>query len=221
MVHHPRERHPAVTTGPLVHEQLAAIGAIAIMTALIESRAETMVWDLAKGFCTSENGHPWTEGKPISTLLAKIRELGEVHAKAGVPPLYSAWCDAAEEAFKCRNIIIHGLVERQDDDLFGGSLFTKDRPIGQGMTVITPEGPKLFGEVIRRKRPHKSLAANTNALSKFEGALATIYDAASLLWAVGNSDEPVGSLEVSWVRQLHRARANIAELVVLEDRAIP
>jgi hypothetical protein len=85
--------------------RLAQIGAVVALAALIEFRIERVIWT-AEGH-SPKGQRPWTDGKPISELIARLRGsatgLGETQRK-----LAAAWCDAAEPAFRCRNSIVHG-----------------------------------------------------------------------------------------------------------------
>ncbi|MGI4817955.1 MAG: hypothetical protein ACRYFE_05490 [Janthinobacterium lividum] len=87
---------------------LQEVGALAAMAAMIEERVEHVVWKV-EGHAPAGQRH-WTDGKPISELIHRLKQLGEQSPDRSLGSLLVLWCEAAEPAFKCRNNLFHGVA---------------------------------------------------------------------------------------------------------------
>lgn len=87
---------------------LQAMGALGAMAAMIEERVEHVIWKV-EGHVPAGQRH-WTDGKPISELIRRLRELGQASLDAELGAFLVLWCEAATPAFKCRNNLFHGVA---------------------------------------------------------------------------------------------------------------
>lgn len=87
-------------------EFLAQIGKIVVLAAAVEVQTEQTIWSV-EGHIPSSGRH-WTDSKPISELIERLKGSAE-KADPKLRPILIAWCKAAAPAFRCRNSIVHGL----------------------------------------------------------------------------------------------------------------
>ena len=126
-------RHPLVEHMGLSQEMLASVGAIAVVSAYLESQIETCIWMLEGKLFNEKTGAITTDGKPISDLLIHLDKLGAKHEVEPIGKLIQAWCRAAVPCFKCRNSIFHGPASRSSP---GWIEFRSNWPILEGTDTV-------------------------------------------------------------------------------------
>lgn len=202
-------RHPLVEMIGLSQDMLASMGAIAVVSAHIESSVETSIWMIEGIKRDKKSLGLTTDRMRISDLIARLDQLGDKHDVEIVGKLIHAWCRAAIPCFKCRNNLFHGSAAPAD---------------GNGWIEFRNKWPILAGTeyAIQRKSGPSTFHASANTLALLEEAFQLLYDGLTVIWtAIGPTalDPSAANPQVinvalldSWTGKLGRALSIGAEL---------
>lgn len=166
-----QERHRLLSTAGLTDRMLAVIGAIAVLAAHTEHYAEKAIWEIEGP--PAGDGHPWTDGKPITAIIDRLEGHRKTLKKPGLGDLIYEWCNAAKPAFSCRNSILHGRTWT-----IGGEWSTFNRN-------------ELINGKLRKRMP-KEFHATDHTLDLLEKAFEDVLNGIHLIGLAAQANVPIG-----------------------------
>lgn len=184
------ERHRLIQTAGLSETELAYIGAVVVLASHVEYHAERAIWALTAQPVRGER--PWTDGKPISDLIAKLEALAGGSLKSDLSKLVSRWCRAARPCFSCRHSVMHGQTAWLPGEW---AIFNRN---------AIPNGAR------RRKDPSE-FHASEHTLNLLETAFEHLLNGIHLIEMAASTPVPIGDISVP-LRHLDEARLIGVEL---------